>query len=132
MRKADIWWAIYKEALGETNYVPNKLAVNYDMFVESESYRKSICTKIGGRYNEGILNFVPHAGSSFDGNTYAGRGTEMKVLERWKWFLTEVGEPFQSYLTLRPGILDFYIQTVEISGDEEKKRFCESLMMGVK
>jgi hypothetical protein len=132
MKKADIWWAIYREAIDETDYIPNKLSISYDIFVKYESYRRMVCDKIGGTYNEGILNFVPAAGSSFDGNKYTGRGTEMKVLDRWRWFTTEVGEPFQCYLALRPEILDFYVKYLEITQQHEKKKFCESLMTRVK
>lgn len=131
MRKADIWYAIAQEAFEDTDYIPNKTIIIYDKMVNSQIYRRYICKMIGGTYNEGILNFVPAAGSSFDGTNYTGRGTEMKVLERWKWFLTEEGKPFQEYLKLRPEIMEYYLDHLDNFNNyqaEEKIHFCEEIM----
>ena len=58
--------------------------IHYDTFVDSAAYRQNICRSLCGDYSEERLDFVPANGhsSSFDGNTFQGKGSEMKVLNR--------------------------------------------------
>jgi hypothetical protein len=124
---ADRWKVIHEEAIGTTSHIPNKVTICYDAFVEEREYRWEICNLIGGTYNEGILNFVPGTGSSFHGRfEMQGRGREMKVLERWKWLLTEEGKPYQEWLALRPDVLEYYMDNW--GWDKEKKEFCDIIL----
>jgi hypothetical protein len=106
-------------------YVPEFIRVYYDDFVKSESYRRSICDKVNGDYNEDLLNFVTIAGghSSFDGDKYQDRGSEMKVLERYKlWESTS--DPFLLKLKEHPA-LEFYLKNFDV--DKDKKKFIKSI-----
>ena len=125
----DRWMAIHKEAECETNHIPNKIPINYDGIVQNREYRKRICQEIGGTYNEGILNFVPGQGSSFNKQDYQSRGQEMKVLERWKWFLTEEGQPYHYLLSLRPNVMEYYMEHWDLT--EEQEQFCETILKKV-
>jgi len=92
----DTWYDIALEAFGDTNYIGEKYRLYYDHFVRSYAYRQGICMILEGEYNEEKIDFVPHngPGSSFDKYSYQGKGSEMKVLDRWKWFTTEQGQGY--------------------------------------
>lgn len=82
-------WEIYaEEYLGITNFIKYKIAVNYNLWFLSLDYRKQLSEQFGLSFTDAGLNVVPKAsgghGSSFDKNSYDGRGNQMKVLERWK------------------------------------------------
>jgi len=108
----DTWYAITREAFNDTHYIGEKYRLYYDHFVRSHAYRQGICCILDGEYNEEAIDFVPNGGrgSSFDDFTYQGRGREMKVLERWKWFLTDEGEQYISYLKARKNIVEYYME----------------------
>jgi len=82
--KIRVWFDIYYEAIGSTNFLPNKTVIDYDEFRTSQAFRMEICKETGGIYTEDNLNSVPlgGSGSSFDGLDYQGRGSEMKTGER--------------------------------------------------
>ena len=105
----DIWNDIARESLKETNYIPGKVVLYYDQFVKSEAYRKSLCLVIDGHYTERKLNYIPNGGmgSSFDKFSLQGRGSDMNVTERWKWFLTEEGSEYIPYLKVKKNILEY-------------------------
>lgn len=122
------WLLMALEALGETNYIHGNKMVGYEEFVLAGEYRKIICNYLGGRYTEDALNLVPNKGhgSSFDKLTFNGKGSEMKVTERWKWFLTDQGKPFIKYLTQNSEILQYYYDTFLMKPNQ--RRFIESVL----
>jgi hypothetical protein len=77
---------------------------------------------LDGEYNEDKLDLVPKhgAGSSFDKYNYQGRGNEMKVLERWKWFLTEEGEGYIPYLKHRRNIVQYYAEHFDLEPGQKE------------
>jgi len=77
----------YKAIMAEVKcprYYNADCVIHYDEFVESRSYRESVCSNLNGEYNESELNFVPRNGhySSFDADRYQGEGSKMNVLNR--------------------------------------------------
>jgi hypothetical protein len=113
----DNWLAIAKEANNETNHVSNKITLLYDQFAQNEAYRKAVCMLLGGDYNEEQVNYVPDGGmgSSFDQYSKQGNGSDMDVLSRWKWFLTEEGEEYIDYLKVKKNILEYYVENFDLS-----------------
>jgi len=123
----DKWLVIAEEFLNKTNYLPQFTRVYYDDFFASKKYREEICNKIGGIYNETHLNNVTRAGgfSSFDGNSYQGRGQEMNVLYRWK----QVEPEYSKYLKIlkEHPALEFYMKNFDVSIEE--KQFIDSIKL---
>ena len=82
----DRWNDQAKESLGETDYLTNKIIINYNKWFVDKNYRKSIASTLSLKFSDKGLNFVqPYkAGSSFDKTKYDGKAQEMNVLSRWK------------------------------------------------
>lgn len=118
----EIWHEMALEAHNETNYIPDKHILDYDRFVADEPYRRTICDLMGGIYSEEMIDFVPKGGmgSTFDKFKYQDNGREMQVRERWKWFLTEEGQYYHSYLGAKPEILRYYLDHFETSEEQRK------------
>jgi len=121
----DRWLVIAKEFIGETNYLPQFVKIYYDDFFQSKEYRTAICGQIGGTYNENKLDYVTRAGgfSSFDGDSYQGRGREMNVLQRWKQWKPEHFK-YLKLLKEHPA-LEFYLKNFDVSIEE--KQFIDSI-----
>lgn len=131
MKRADIWYAIVREALDDTQYIKNAIVVSYDSMTATQIYREQLCESLGGTYSESMLDQVTHQGegSSFDLMRFQDRGSQMLVRERWRWFLGEEGEPYQCYLSMRPQILEYYMDNWELP--ESKLQLCESILTRV-
>ena len=112
----DKWLAIAQEGISDTSFIFGKITLYYDLFVQDEAYRRQICGLLGGDYNESELNHVPKGGmgSSFDKFQYQENGSEMKVIERWKWFNTEEGSYYIRYLKQRPQIVEYYASKFDL------------------
>lgn len=73
---------------GKENLTQKKVLVNYNQWTHSLEYRKQLATQLGlkftdkGREKMSINGY----GSSFDGMTYNGRASELRVLDRWRKF----------------------------------------------
>ncbi len=71
--------------------------INYNRWVLDRTYRQQVSDRLGLDYSEEglneVLKFGP--GSSFDGTQFDGKASEMKVLERWKFY--EHDEQYRSY-----------------------------------
>jgi len=120
-KATEVWLKIAKEFLGVTNYMNDSVGIYYDEFFFSREYRKSICNKLGGEYNEKMLNFVTW--SSFDGGNFQDRTQEMKVLERYKiWDETNEHRHILKILKDHEA-LEFYLDNFEVNDD--KKRFID-------
>jgi len=122
------WIEIAKETLGITNYIKDSIGVYYDDFVSSEKYRKNICDKLGGEYNEKMLNIIPQEGnhSTFDGAEFQNRAQEMKVLERYKVWENKEDKKLLRILK-NSEALDFYLKHFDV--DNDKMKFIEKWIM---
>ena len=124
----DTWYRLAREAVGDTDIIEDpKQVIYYDGMVADQSYRKTVCAALGGAYSEECLDKVPvtSPGSSFDGFGYQDRGSEMKVLERWRWFY-DGGREFIPILKDRPHILKFYLDHFPV--DDEKRQMIKKLI----
>jgi len=67
----------------KTNYIENKILINYNKWIFDIEYRKSITKHLDISFTDkGFLNISSQ--SSFDKN--CEKADEMRVLERWKYF----------------------------------------------
>lgn len=121
----DKWLEYAKEFMGETNYLPQFVKIYYNDFFKSNEYRKGICEKIGGGYNEIELNNVTRCGgySTFDKDKFQGRGQQMNVMERYKEWKPE----HRDYLKIlkEHEALGFYVNNFDVS--EEEKNFIDNI-----
>ena len=83
-----LWKAYAQEFLGITNYLENKICINFNQWFLSEEYRKKISEKFGFQFDDTLKNIISTvgSGSSFDKFNFVENANEMKVLERWKIF----------------------------------------------
>jgi hypothetical protein len=60
--------------------------IDFNRWVSQEGYRRTISSQLGLRYlDEGRDEVVDFGeGSSFDGLSLNGRGSDMRVLDRWR------------------------------------------------
>ena len=87
-----IWKEHAREYLDMTSYLgSHKVTINYNKWFLDTGYRQKIAEALELPYSDQNINRVvgaeinqAGAGSSFDKFAYAGKATEMKVLERWK------------------------------------------------
>jgi hypothetical protein len=116
------WYEIVREAMGDTAIIQDKYILFYDQFVQSKSYREGVCFLIDGDYNEDRINHVPNGGmgSSFDLYKLQDNGNEMDFLNRWKFFITEHGEEYQSFLKVHKNILEFYMDKFDLTEGQSK------------
>jgi hypothetical protein len=93
------WKALAKEVVGDTDYIRNKIVVNFNTWFCDLSYRQLISRALGLRFTDESRNHLATTGgwisSAFDGRSYAGRATDMKVLERWRAFVDD--KMFRTY-----------------------------------
>lgn len=86
----EIWKNHAREFLATTSYLQEpKIVINYNRWFLDQDYRKQIASALELHYSDRSINRVvgrdsAGAGSSFDSFDYSGKGSEMKVLERWK------------------------------------------------
>lgn len=124
----NVWVEINKEYFHETNYLPNNfIRISYDDFFKSETYRRSICEKIGGaKYNEKMLNHIPDngEGSSFDKLKYQDMGQKMDVLIRYKQISDERQWVWKT-LKDNPEAIELYLKHFDVS--DEQKKFIDNI-----
>ena len=118
----DVWMDVTREAFNDTQFIENKHIIYYDQFVENEAYRRAICRLLEGEYNEEKIDKVPMngPGSSFDKYQFNERGSQMKVLDRWKWFLTKEGETYIPFLRARKNIVEYYLKHFELKPEQSE------------
>jgi hypothetical protein len=105
------WELITKEGFNETNYLSDKVTVIYDLFKVDRDYRKNICNKIGGYYNENNLDIVTIEGngSSFDYYNYQKNGNKMNTEKRYQYFINSHMEHiYLDILKKRPRAVKLY------------------------
>ncbi len=83
--KMDLWVQYAREFCGETNYLADKVCINYNRWFVSESYRREIAQQLNMDYSEETINRIPKFGrSSFDQMEFQHSAGEMAVLNRWQ------------------------------------------------
>jgi hypothetical protein len=91
-RIIEIWKEQAREFLGETNYLRNKILINYNFWFTSKEYRLNLAEKLGLGFDDKGVHEIAKWGpttwknASFDGLKFDGNATKMKVLDRWKNF----------------------------------------------
>jgi hypothetical protein len=82
---AEDWLMYAREVLEETDYFGDKIVCKFDDWFSHKSYRQSLSSSLGLKYNnKGVNTVMRSVGSSFDGMRLADKAQEMKVLDRWK------------------------------------------------
>lgn len=84
-----LWIEYAREFLGETNYLQNnKICCNYNRWFSDIEYRKEFASKLGLEFTDRGINQVKTegGGSSFDGEKFDGKATQMDVINRYKLF----------------------------------------------
>jgi hypothetical protein len=106
--------AFYDPAIFKDHTV---VRIMYDKFFQDEEYRKKICKRLGGKYNEDNLNKVPYkgGGSSFDGIKQDGNGQSMQTLYRYKQIKKSY---FIQFFKKYPEIFKFYRKTMPLTEDK--------------
>ena len=92
MRNVVIAWKnLAKEIVGDTEHIPDKIVVNFNLWFCDYSYRQMLSKTLGLRFTDESRDQLATSGgwisSSFDGRNWAGHATEMKVLNRWEKFI---------------------------------------------
>ena len=121
--RCGIWEIITKEVFNETNIIKNKISIIYDEFKLNSHYRKKICNKINGDYNEDQLNIVPHYGyySSFDGDSYQNIGNKMETDKRYEYFLNNDGKDiYFDVLKKHPNAISLYEKYFNITNKQKE------------
>ncbi len=84
-----LWNNHILEATNVTNFLSNKIVINYNQWFISESYRRSIANSLHLPFSdeglEKVLSFG--GGSSFDGVSKNEQAQQMKVLNRYQDYL---------------------------------------------
>ena len=62
------------------------ILVSYNRFVSDKGYRQELSEKLGGSFNDSTIDRIDEnaRGSSFDGMSFDGKASEMRVFDRWK------------------------------------------------
>lgn len=109
------------------------ISVNYDCFRKREDYRKLLCSKIGGNYNENFLYKVTKQGffSSFDGKKHKNNSLEMNLDERYLMILdTDEAQIYMDALRRNPEALGIYLKHFNV--DDKKRNFIQENIGDIK
>jgi hypothetical protein len=91
----ELWLVYMREFCRQTAYVTgNTITVNYNRWFLDVEYRRSISDSLGRPFTDAGKERVPSTGdgSSFDGQAFDRRASEMLVLERWRHYADD--EPY--------------------------------------
>lgn len=105
------------------NHFISHARIYYDYFIEERGYREFMCYKLGGKYNEEMLDKVPAngGGSSFDRLTFDGKGSAMNTKERWKQILdTDLKDAYIVALRSFKQNAKYFMTNFETTGEEDK------------
>lgn len=83
------WIDHAREYLGLSNYLQNRISVNYNCWFTDRSYRQKIANSLGLTFTDSGINMVSSVGqgSSFDRTSYDGKASKMPVLVRYQNYL---------------------------------------------
>lgn len=88
-RDIELWLVYMREFCRETNYLAGRaITINYNRWFRDKEYRQSISADLGRPFTDVGKERVPSTGdgSSFDGQTFDRRASEMLVLDRWRHY----------------------------------------------
>lgn len=88
----DGWKSHAFEFLGKTEYLENKICISYNDWLNKD-YREKTALKFMLINNEISIDTVAainNKGSQFNGLSYDGKASKMKVLERWHHFTNNI------------------------------------------
>lgn len=91
-----VWKRFAKEFIGETEHLKmrnrEKICVSFDKWFLDKEYRESISKSLNLEFTDRWKNKVTgHGeGSSFDGVSFDGKGSNMNVMNRWKKYTDSV------------------------------------------
>jgi hypothetical protein len=82
------WIDHAREFLGETNYLPGAIKINYNKWCVDQQYRKDLAKQFDLEFTDKGFNKMSHfgEGSSFDKLAYVNKASQMGVLQRWKQY----------------------------------------------
>jgi hypothetical protein len=92
LKNTPVLWKQYaKEFLGETNFLKNKICINYNEWFSSLLYKKDLAKKLDlcsiEKGVDEVAKWGPNTwGDSFDNIQYEGKASKMEVLKRWACF----------------------------------------------
>jgi len=105
-----IWQIHAEEALGTTSHLQQPtLPILFNCWFVDQSYRESICETLGVPYQDTTLDYVTSVygrASRFDAQRYEGHASDMQVLNRWEFFMSN---------PLYWDVLERYPETEELS-----------------
>ena len=81
-----------KEVIGKSNFLKEKIIINFNLWVKSKDYRSAIAKKLGleNHTDEGMRKVSGVAGgSSFDGTSISARELHRRLEERWREYAGE-------------------------------------------
>jgi hypothetical protein len=83
-RVVDLWKAYAREFIGETNHLPGKVAICYDAWFTSASYRRHVAERLGIPFTDAAFGRMSSegGGSSFDGYRHDMSAEGLRVLDR--------------------------------------------------
>ena len=83
----ELWKSYAREFVGDTDFLPDRVAINYNRWCVDASYRAVHGDRLGLTGDLGV-NDVPEVGggSSFDATAFDGEGSNMRTSERWRQF----------------------------------------------
>jgi len=86
--KMELW---KKYALAYINKKHNYFYVNYNSWCKNKKYRKSIANMLNLKFNDLGYFYVARngGGSSFDKRRFNHKANEMKILERWEYYIND-------------------------------------------
>lgn len=87
----EVWKSHAKEYLTISNNIKNKIVINYNNWFISQDYRKQIANLFKFNDYKAYLKVSKSGnGSSFDQRSFDGKANEMKVLQRWEAYKTNM------------------------------------------
>lgn len=98
---ADLWIEQAKEALGLSKYLDNAVHVKFPMWFSNTEYRSDLAALLGiPTGSKGLDDVSNHGGgSTFDGTSFNGSGSQMNVLRR---FESMMSNPHYRFLVDNP------------------------------
>ena len=106
----DLWIEYAKEFLQKSNYLHhNKICVNYNRWVSDVNYRQEIATHLNLDFTDTGFNEVRGygGGSSFDGQDFHGKASDMNVNNRWQHIMDH---PLYHQFISNSELMDYFEQ----------------------
>ena len=122
-RYAKIWKIYAREFLGYTNFLEDKLLVNFNKWHEDINYRINLSKRLGLKFTDasrGIVSAIGK-GSSFDKMSFQGKAEEMSINDRWKNWVDDKNyqnifkdeEIIELSKKLYPKVTKLYLKAIE-------------------